>query len=223
MFCKTYREPPFCEKDILRYAGCREADGEITALVNACIEEVRGKLVYKVCYRPFEVKIGDGVCDFGDFSFPSADLACNLKGCERAVLFAATVGVEIDRLIARYGRISPTKALILQAIGAERIEALCDLFCEDIAEEYGVGAKPRFSPGYGDLPLETQREFFAVLAPEKRIGLTLTDSLMLSPSKSVTAIVGLGGGKVGGKGDEGETTAKCRGCTMKNCTFRGAL
>ena len=214
---KTYNEPPFCEKEILRYAGCKEANSEIAALVKSCIAEIKDKLTYKVCYRQFEVKIHDDICDFGAFTLRSKNLALNLKESESAILFAATVGVEIDRLIAKYGRISPSKALMFQAIGAERIEALCDNFCADISKEYNVGTKPRFSPGYGDLPLTSQKDIFAVLSPEKHIGLTLTDSLLMSPSKSVTAIVGLGDKK------ENTITNKCALCDKRDCTFRGAL
>ncbi len=214
---KTYTEPPFCEKEILRYADCREADGEISALLEMCIKEIMGKLAYKVCYREMQVKIDGDICDFGAFHLQSKKLAVNLKGCKNVILFAATVGVGIDRLIAKYGRISPVRALLFQAIGAERIEALCDVFCENIARERNVGLKPRFSPGYGDLPLDAQKNIFSVLDCEKRIGLTLNDSLLMSPSKSVTALVGLFDGE--GK----QTQNKCSACNKTDCTYRGAL
>ena len=215
-FCKNYTEPPFCEKEILRYAACREVNNETLELARSCIDEIKPKLTYKACYRQFGVKICGDVCDFGAFAFRSEKLAHNLKNCKSAIIFAATIGVEIDRVISKYGRISPSKALMLQAIGTERIEALCDAVCEDIANEYNASTRPRFSPGYGDLPLESQREIFSVLSPEKNIGLFLTDSLLMSPSKSVTAIVGLGEG-------EKITTNKCAQCNMKDCVYRGAL
>ena len=89
----------------------------------------------------------------------------------------------------KYSKISPVKALIFQAIGAERIEKLCDVFCKDIAKERKT--KPRFSPGFGDLPLTIQKDIFAALDCGKNIGLSLTDSMLMSPTKSVTAIVGI--------------------------------
>ena len=194
IFCKNYIEPPFDKREILRYAGCRGAADEILPLADSCIDEVKNKLTYKTCYSRLDVKISGDLCDFGVFSCRSRSLALNLRDCRSAVLFAASVGFEIDRLITRYGRISPARALMLDAIGAERIEALCDAFCADIEREYNQRARPRFSPGYGDLPLEMQGDIFKILTPEKNIGLFLTDSMLMSPSKSVTAIVGLSNG-----------------------------
>lgn len=214
---KKYDETPFCEREILRYAGCKDADKELSALLHSCIKEAEGKVEYKVCYRVLPVKINGDECDFGAFVLKSAKLALNLNDCNQVIVFAATVGVEIDRLIAKYGRISPSKALMFQAIGAERIEALCDAFCSDISNEMNVFLKPRFSPGYGDLLLDSQKDIFAVLDCGKRIGLSLNDSLLMSPSKSVTAFVGIS--------DKGEkiTINKCSSCDKKDCSFRGAL
>lgn len=211
---KTYAEPPFCKKEILRYAGCSNEPREISNLMKECIGEVRNKLAYKVCWGRFPVKIEGDICDFGAFRLKSENLSVNLAGCEGAIIFAATIGVEIDRLIAKYGRLSQSKALMLQAIGTERIEALCDAFCEDIKNQIGMGLRPRFSAGYGDLPLEAQEHIFAVLDCSKRIGLSLNNSLLMSPSKSVTAFVGLS--------DSTEKQNKCSSCDKLDCTFRGA-
>lgn len=215
---EALNEPPFCEKEILRYAGCRDEAPEAVALIRDCIDEIREGLTYKVCYAELSLDLSDGMCDFGHFVLNSEKLFKNLSGCERAVIFAATVGVQIDRIIAKYGRISPARALIFQAIGAERIEALCDSFCNETAQKYNMSTRPRFSPGYGDLPLSAQRDIFALLAPEKKLGLTLNDSLLMSPSKSVTAVFGLCEGK-----NKIKTYNKCSACNMRDCSFRGAL
>lgn len=214
---KSYSEPPFCEREILRYAGCKDADNEILSLLRSCMDEVRDKLTYKVCYRELSVNISQDICDFEAFKLQSKDLAKNLKDCKRVIIFGATVGVAIDRMIFKYGRISPSKALMLQAIGAERIEALCDVFCEDIAKEKEMHLCPRFSPGYGDLPLLVQKDIFSILDCSKRIGLSLNNSFLMSPSKSVTAFVGLT--------DiiQKQTINKCSACNKTDCAFRGAL
>ena len=179
---KSYTEPEYNKSEILRYAESKPTE-EIIALMNECICELEGKLTYKTCY--LEVQING--C-FEDVE--SKLLDSYLANCKCSVLFAATLGIEIDRLISKYSRLSPAKAHMLQAIGAERIEALCDMFCSDIKAEY-MQTKPRISPGYGDLPLEMQREVFKLLDCPRKIGLSLNGSLLMSPSKSVTAIIGV--------------------------------
>ena len=151
MICtKTYSAPPLDRREILRYAGVRGEAPEIEAILEECIREAENKLTYKVCYGEFPVSFFDSV--------DSKDLKKHIESCDKVIIFAATVGIGIDRLIARYASISPTKSLLFQAIGAERIEALCDEFNSKFCGS-------RFSPGYGDLPLEFQKEIFKVLAP----------------------------------------------------------
>ena len=76
----------------------------------------------------------------------------------------------------------------------QRAEALCDSFTglmESKYSETGFKLKPRFSPGYGDLPLEMQVEILKILDAQKIMGLYLNDSYLITPSKTVTAIIGL--------------------------------
>ena len=175
VYTKTYEAPPVDRREILRYAGVRGDAPEIEILLEECLAEAMDKLTYKVCYGEFPVSFFDSVGSKG--------LKNHLEGCNKAVIFAATVGIGIDRLIARYASVSPTKSLLFGAIGAERIEALCEIF----NKEYGGS---RFSPGYGDLPLEFQKEIFRALDCPRKIGLSLNESMLMSPSKSVTAIIG---------------------------------
>jgi len=188
---KMYDAPPINRKEILRYAGCAKADEATASLMEDCLCEAADALTYKVCFGELSAAIEGEICDFGMFSLSSGNLARNLSGCPRVILFAATVGVGIDRLIHKYSRIAPSRALMMQAIGAERIEALCDLFCADMEKEMGASLRPRFSPGYGDLPLSVQKDIIALLDTPKRIGLSLNDSLLMSPTKSVTAFAGI--------------------------------
>lgn len=191
---RVYPEPPFRPREALRYAGAFGESEEISALLDATLGELLPRLVYKVCYCELEASLCDGAFDLGFALVSSHALARCLSGCERIILFAATIGLELDRAARRYSSTSGSRALMAQGIGAERIESLCDAFCLDIAREYeaqGFECTPRFSPGYGDLPLEVQRDIFAFLKPEGRIGITLNESLLMSPTKSVTAIIGL--------------------------------
>ena len=183
--------PPFCEKEALRYAGCGQASKEIRDGILAAMKEAETGLRYGVCFCELPLSICEDRCEMGELTVASSHLAKALCGCERVLLFGATVGVEIDRLIARYGRTSPAKGLLMQAVGAERIEALCDAFCKEYEKENRVRLGARFSAGYGDCPLEIQRDILRVLDCQKRIGLCLNQSMLLSPSKSVTAFVGI--------------------------------
>lgn len=203
IYTKTFSPPPVCRQEILRYAGCPTADPKTEALLDACLQEAGDVLTYRVCWTE------------APSLPPSRDLEAFLKGSEKVILFAATLGVGLDRLMAKYGALSPAKALMLQAIGAERIESLCDAFSAHIAEGFGLFPGRRFSPGYGDVPLETQREIFALLEPMRHIGLSLTDHLLMSPTKSVTAWLSLDKKPQNGN--------KCSLCPKADCEFRSAL
>jgi hypothetical protein len=179
----------FDKKEILRYAGVYDDGENISALVDSCIDKLKDNYTFNVCYTQVMLSVNNDICDFGAFSVNSKSLSKLLSGCDRAVIFAATLGLSADRIIAKYSKISPSHAIILDAIGTERIETLCDMFCERISQN--LQTTSRFSAGYGDVPLEIQKNIFSLLDCHKHIGLTLNDSLMMSPSKSVTAIVGI--------------------------------
>ena len=194
VFLRHYAPPPVDQREILRYAGVRSDTSELDPMLRECLREAADKLTYRVCYCELPLVRREDALDLGFMTTCSHSLQSHLEKCESILLFAATVGTEIDRLMARYAPVSPTKVLLLQAIGAERIEALCDVFCAEIEQEKkreGVRCTRRFSPGYGDFPLEAQRKIFSVLDCPRKIGLSLTESLLMSPTKSVTAIVGL--------------------------------
>ena len=179
-------------KEILRYAKAKESNDLVAHVENAA-NELSGKLTPRVCYAQTPIKITGSLVDLGFCKVESKDLAKNLEGCESAIVFAATVGMSVDVLCVKYARISPFRALLIQATGTERIEALCDLFEKEIKEELktnGKTTRPRFSPGYGDLPLLLQKDIFPFLSPEK-IGIRLGESLLMTPTKSVTAIIGI--------------------------------
>ena len=185
---KEFDSPPVDKREIKRYLGIGEADEKTEELIDSCLDMMRG-LSYRVAFSEYGIKRDGDLLDLGFARVKSRGLAKNLDGCESILLFAATVGREIDRLIARYERTEPSRAVCLQAIGSERVEALCDLFCDGLKAEREI--KPRFSPGYGDLDLSLQKDISDALALEKTLGITLSEGLLMTPSKSVTAIVGI--------------------------------
>lgn len=194
------------KSETLRYLGnapfakAREGcgcGGEIVEIAEAAIKEVGDKTLCRACFEYFPIAfVSDESADLGFAKTESKNLIKNLCGCGGIILFVATVGIEIDRLIKKYEKTSITRAAALGAAGSAAVESWCDILCRKFSEkakEAGRSTKPRFSPGYGDLPLAMQREIFRVLTPEKRIGVTLSESLMMMPSKSVSAIVGITG------------------------------
>ena len=197
-FLKNYPEPAWNEKEILRYAGVGNMTEELPPVLAECRREAKPILEYRVYAKEFPLAVSGDEIDLGFAVWRSSSLARNLSGCSRAVLFGATAGAGIDRLIAKYSAVSPVKALLLQAIGSERVEAVCDMFCAELAgmaKKCGWAVRPRFSPGYGDLPLEYQRSFFGATDLSRRLGVHLNESLLMFPSKSVTALVGLKAGE----------------------------
>lgn len=215
IYTKSYAAPPLKERECLRYAGttAEALSDEEREIFLSCLRELEGKLHYLVCWGRFPLKWTENGLDMGIVQTDSVQLRKNLEGCEEVILFAATIGLEIDRLIRRYTKLSPVKALFLQGIGAERIESLCDCFCTEWQEK-GLRLRPRFSPGYGDLPLEMQKDIFRGLDCTRKIGLSLNESLLMSPSKSVTAFIGIGG-------EKRTAENKCSLCQKTDCAYRG--
>jgi len=194
--------PPVDVKEVWRYCGCKTIpeDQESLDLMDEILRDYTGIARGKVCFVR---------CEHMPFDTDSKGLARVIKGSREIIVFAATVGIEFDRVIGRFKRTSPSKALILQALGAERAEALCDLFCSGFE-----GRTSRYSPGYGDLPLATQKDVMALLQCESKIGISLNDSLLMTPSKSVTAIFGIRDGAGNADGHD------CSNCGLLSCEYR---
>ncbi|WP_405340971.1 hypothetical protein [Ruminococcus sp.] len=211
----SFDAPAWDKREIMRYARIRGADNSYDSLIDDCIREAQPILTYRVCYTVLPVNT-DGSITIGNERVDSQTIGKAIRDSKQVILFAATVGAPFDRLIARYSRVEPSKALILQAIGAERVESLCDAFCSRMNTELRDAGKcltRRVSPGYGDIPLDLQKEIFAVLDCPRKIGLTLDQSLLMSPSKSVTAIAGIT--------DECEEQSdKCAACNKTDCAYR---
>ncbi len=185
-------------REIYRYLGVRrgEPDERTKKTVEECVEELQQVITPRMVYRIFPLSFPeDGSIDFTCFKVRSKSLLRNLKGCEKIIIFAATIGEGVDLLLRRYNKLEVSKAVIMQAASAATIEAYCNEINQEFKEKAakdGWFLRPRFSPGYGDFPLETQRLISDVLKMEKTCGITLTDSLLMMPSKSVTAVIGMG-------------------------------
>ncbi len=124
---------------------------------------------------------------------PGTTLLRHLAGCAEAYLACGTIGPGLDALQRRVSVTSGADALIAQAVGAALIERYMDGVEDEIRAELAPGEAllSRYSPGYGDFPLEAQRAILALLDTPRKIGVSLTDSLLMVPSKSVSAVIGV--------------------------------
>ncbi len=173
--------------DILLYSGCRDCqDTKILSLCNECREELLQNIKPMAVYTEVSVTFDGNVADFGFAKYKSRSLKTFLSGDCNVYVFAATLGIGADRLITKYSSAFPSKAVIIDGCATTGIESFCDYLCSDV---FGVKCSERFSPGYGDLPLEMQTQILSILSSSLNIGLSMTDSMLLTPTKSVTAIV----------------------------------
>ena len=200
-------------REIFRYLGYKNGarpEGGTLRMIERAEADTRAAAEPKHAKRYFALSFPDkGAVEIDGIRIESAALRRNLEGCEGAWLFAATLGAGVDRLISRLtalGRMS--EALAAQAAAAAFIEDYCDE-----AAAQGMKLRPRFSPGYGDFSIEHQRDIARELDTARRLGLTVTESLMLAPMKSVTAVIGV-------SRREGCTASGCAACGKTDCEFR---
>ncbi len=211
---------PIDIKEALRYLGYHhiEPTPEVMEQLQICIQDIEAVMEPKSIYRTYPIEyIDDTHIVTASMDIQSKNLARNLKGCHEVACMAATLGIGVDRLIQRATILNMTKAAMYQAISAAFIETYCDQINEEIrtyASDNHLFIRPRFSCGYGDFALEHQNDFIRILQMPKTIGVTLTDSLLMMPSKSVTAIIGIS------HVDSHCLLQGCEACDKIDCEFR---
>ena len=196
-----YETPSLNVREWLRYSCIpiyeqerASKDPELAASMEKALSLLSGALSFRVGFLVVSLEWDEEGFPVFPFAQRSEKLRKTIEECDKAVLFAATIGSGIDRLIRRYEKSDPKLGLLLQGLGAERVESLCDAFNDEvtsICKSLGRETRMRYSPGYGDLPIEVQREFLPLLDAERRLGITLSESCLMAPSKSVTAIIGV--------------------------------
>ncbi len=205
----------FNHKEALRYLRAKPGDEAANILVDTVYLKMRNEVQARHVLKHYECVVDkDGVTLDCGIRFHSQALARHLQGCKELLLFGATLGMRVDAAIRRLTLMSVAEGAAAQAVGAALIKGYCD----ELQAKLDTGTlkqKTRFSPGYGDWPLEEQRQVFSLLDCGKAIGLTLTDSCMMAPSKSVTAVIGLSEEATSCLGGH-----KCAGCGNINCEFR---
>lgn len=199
-------------EEVLRYLGCPGTEDPATlALVEGCSARLLAAARPKWTYRVFGLAVQtDGVRLDCGLLLPGRDLAAHLRGCSRAALLAATLSAPVDALLRRAQAEDLAAAVALDCCATAAVEAVCDLAEAEIRARFpGCSFPFRFSPGYGDLPIELQDPILRLLDAPRRVGLCATDRHILTPRKSVTAVLGI---------SDGEVSPQKRGCT--SCTFR---
>jgi hypothetical protein len=195
----------FNRREVLQYLQWRGSDipPDIDALIDRAIADTLAVIRPKYIWKPFALlRDGDALTLAGaGLPLPGQAVAELLADCDRCILLAATLGNGLEPLIRQAQARDLSRALVLDACGSAAIEAVCDEAERLIGQAVGITASgeaggglyftDRFSPGYGDLPLSLQPDLTSLLDTSRQIGLTLTDSLILLPRKSVTAILGL--------------------------------
>lgn len=190
------------EKEVQRYMGYHgiaDITPEMQARIGKAIDQVGVQSHPRIISKEYRITVLEKsvVIHAGneDVTLESEGLVRNLNGCCGALLLAATIGPACDMLVRRASVTSAADASIYQAAGAAAIEAFLDDYNEKLKKSYearGLFLRPRFSPGYGDLKLDHQKDWFRLLDITKHTGIELTDSLLMVPTKSVTAIIGIG-------------------------------
>lgn len=171
----------------------------------------------KAVWKRFPLALGEDRVQIAGMEIESRSLRRHLRNCTQAYLFAATLGLETDRLLHRLGVTEVSRAVMVQACAASLLEVYCDGCCAQIGEEVraeGLFPRPRFSPGYSDFPAVWQRRLLEAVDAPRRIGLTATGGMMLAPTKSVTAVVGLT------TDPDCARPGGCARCAQADCAFR---
>lgn len=173
---------------VLKYLGYDNQiiDNHMDTLIEDCINEV-DKIKGHTVYKTFDFSVDENISIHDTvIQFQSKSVTHILSQSKKLVLFTATLGPIMDQLILKSGYESKVKQMILDACASAKIESIIDEMMDSIE-----GFKsPRFSPGYGDLSLKIQGDIVNVLEA-RRIGITVTDSSLMIPKKSVSGLFGL--------------------------------
>lgn len=214
------KPPEINLSEVWRYLGYggHTPDSATVDLTNLCAEKLLAVMRPRMLYAGFPLLFQPGGVrlDACDLTLPGQDIAAHLSGCCKAVLLCATLSAQTDQLIRNTQIADMTAGLITDCCATAAVEQLCD-DAEIVIKKHCGGSyfTSRYSPGYGDLPLNVQKDFLNVLDAPRKIGLCATDSSILTPRKSVTAVIGVS--------DTPPTKNKtgCMHCNLSDtCEFR---
>lgn len=208
--------------EILRYLGYKNQyiEEKILKIIEGCIEEIDYLSQEKSIYSIFDIseKNNEGVgLEMSTLFLWGKDISMHLALSKKCAIMGATLGFQVDRQINIYSKMDLTRSVILDACATVAIESYCDRVQASINQEtsrLGYFITNRFSPGYGDLPIEQQAEISRVLKLYETIGVSVTENFLMTPRKSVTAIIGLQNSPCNNQNHN------CNSCDNKECLYR---
>ena len=208
------------KSELLRYLGYRgqdygdRLDEEIEQASRLCLELITPRSVikkYALASEPLRLE-GTNMLLQGE------NIRKHLEGCKEAYIMGATVGFEVEKKVAELMKTNPLKGVLLDSASICAIESYCDDLCDELQGQNERLLTARFSCGYGDFPLSQQKDFVRVLELQKRIGVFMNEeSFMLTPQKSVTAVIGIKESKIE---EKPKCLSKCMTCENKECIYR---
>ncbi|MDR1521459.1 MAG: methionine synthase [Streptococcaceae bacterium] len=191
---------PLKKSEILRYLGYRkkqELTTEISTIIDEIIIEAQKIAKPRYCYQIFGLKIdeNDNTVEVLETKLvlTGKKIINHLYQAKQVALLVATLGVEVERKMQCYDISNTTKSLIMDAVCTDYIEKVCDLAEIDLKNKLGNfwHLNSRFSPGYGDLPLSVQPKLLEITQALQKLGIHLSENLLMTPKKSVTGIIGI--------------------------------
>lgn len=199
-------------EEALRYLGAADAPETLRRQVAEEAEALRARVRPRYVYRVWGLEPRDGGIGLADTAvvLTGNTAARMLETCDQAALLACTLGARFDQSLTAVQARDMARAVILDAAGSALVELGCDEAERELSARFpGQYLTDRFSPGYGDLPLSIQGDVCAALDASRRLGLHVTESALLNPVKSVTAVIGL---------SDRPQMARIRGC--EHCQMR---
>lgn len=167
---------------------------ELISIVKNAFERLEKYIIPRCIFGRFHIIHFDGGIEIEGAYIYSSNIAKLTSLSNECYLLAATLGHEVDRQISISQQKNMLDGIALDACASVRVDSFIDYFIrKEIVPGLKDGEKltPRFSPGYGDLNMNVTEDIITILNAAKHIGLSVTRSMMMSPIKSVTAIIGI--------------------------------
>lgn len=182
--------------DALRFMGipAEARDGEMVERVRRTFAALEQFITPRTIWGCFPAAVEERTFVLaGEIRIESADLARIMARSRECWVLAVTLGSETDRRILLAQKRDMLEGMALDACASVRVDALCEEVEGMILRKLRQGEFPtmRFSPGYGDAPLSASEDIIGLLDATRRIGLAMTRSYMMTPVKSITALIGI--------------------------------